>query len=151
MTLLSIIPDLLTETSGSTAALIARVVSGAVILPYGLQKLGFAGGVGIQATLQDFKRRKLPVLIAWLVILSQSLGSIALITGFLSRIAAAGAIIIFWGAIVVHSPEGWTMNWYNRKKGEGVEYFVLLLALLLIALLDGGGRWSIDQLLTAAK
>jgi len=112
-----------------------------------LQKLGFYGGVGIASTLTDFKNRKLPQFIAWLVIISQTLGSIALIIGFCSRLAAAGAIIIFTAAIFVHLPDGWQLNWYNKKKGEGVEYFVLLLALLWIVLIYGGGVYSIDRFL----
>jgi len=128
--------------------LLARLVSGSIILPYGLQKLGFFGGPGIGGTLADFRKRRLPVFIAWLVIICQSLGSIGLIIGFCTRIAAAGSIIIFTAAIFVHLPDGWMMNWYNRKKGEGVEYFFLLLALLWIALIYGGGLWSVDGLIT---
>lgn len=137
----------LIETTPDFFAFIARVVSGIVILPYGLQKLGYLNGVGIKATLEDFKTRKLPTIVAWLVIISQSLGSIALITGFLSRFAAFGAIIMFSGALIVHLPDGWMLNWYGKKKGEGIEYFVLLLALLLIVLIYGGGLFSVDYVL----
>jgi putative oxidoreductase len=62
-------------------------------------------------------------LIAWLIIIGQSFGSIALITGFLGRIAAGGLFIIFFaGAVIVHLPDGWTMNWFGEKDGEGIEY-----------------------------
>jgi len=128
-------------------ATIARIISGFIILPYGLLKLGFFGGVGIKGTLEDFKRRKLPVVIAWLVIISQSLGSIGLIMGLLTRFAAFGAIIIFTAAIFQHIKDGWMMNWYNTKKGEGVEYFFLLLGLLWITLIYGGGAYSVDLML----
>ena len=138
--------QLIFSTENTFYPLLARIVSGIVILPYGLQKLGFFDGVGISSTLEDFKRRKLPQLIAWLVIVSQSFGSIALIIGFCTRLAAAGAIIIFTAAIFVHLPDGWQLNWYNKKKGEGVEYFFLLLALLWIAFIYGGGAWSADIL-----
>lgn len=136
------------STNQAFYPLLARIVSGMIILPYGLQKLGLYGGPGITATLEDFKKRKLPTVIAWLVIICQSLGSLGLIIGFCTRIAAAGSIIIFTAAIFVHLPDGWMMNWYNRKKGEGVEYFFLLLALLWIALIYGGGAWSIDNLIS---
>jgi putative oxidoreductase len=131
-------------TDNAYYATIARIISGIVILPYGLLKLGFAGGIGIAGTLEDFKNRRLPKVIAWLVIISQSLGSIALIVGFCTRLAASGAIIIFTAAIFAHIKDGWMMNWHNKKNGEGVEYFVLLLALLWISLIYGGGGLSID-------
>ena len=127
---------------------LTRIVSGIIILPYGLQKLGFGGGPGIAGTLEDFNQRKLPKSIAWMVIIGQSLGSVGLIIGFCTRLAAAGSIIIFTAAIFVHLPEGWMMNWHNLKKGEGIEYFVLLLALLLITFIYGGGAWSLDLFLS---
>ena len=134
-------------TEPGFAPMLARIISGIIILPYGLQKLGFLGGVGIKATLEDFRKRRLPVFIAWLVIISQALGSLALIIGFCSRLAAVGAMIIFTGALIVHAPDGWMMNWYGKKKGEGIEYFVMLLALLLIVVIYGSGSWSIDIML----
>jgi hypothetical protein len=50
----------------------------------------------------------------------------------LSRIAAVGLFVIFIGALIVPSRDGWMMNWYGRKNGEGIEYLVLLASLLLL-------------------
>jgi putative oxidoreductase len=33
--------------------------------------------------------------------------------------------------VIAHLPDGWSMNWFGTKNGEGTEYHVLLLALLL--------------------
>jgi NAD(P)-dependent dehydrogenase (short-subunit alcohol dehydrogenase family) len=52
------------------------------------------------------------------------------------------------GGGFVHSPDGWTLNWFGKKKGEGIEYFVMLLSLLLIILVKGSGAMSIDLWLT---
>ena len=93
--------------------------------------------------------RKIPQFIGWLIIIGQSLGSIALIFGFLGRIAAGGLFIIFIGALIVHLPDGWAMNWFGRKNGEGIEYHVLLLSLLLIVIVRGSGAMSIDSWLSA--
>ena len=93
--------------------------------------------------------RKIPQFIGWLIIIGQSLGSIALIFGFLGRIAAGGLFIIFIGALIVHLPDGWAMNWFGRKNGEGIEYHVLLLSLLLIVIVRGSGAMSIDFWLSA--
>lgn len=129
--------------------LILRAVAGLVILPYGLQKLfgwfpPLGGGVGIKETIANFKAKKLPVYIAWLVIIAQVFGSIGLIIGCLGRVAALGNFIIFASAVVVHASEGWSMNWTGKKKGEGVEYFILLLSILLIIILKGSGALSVD-------
>ena len=62
----------------------------------------------------------------------------------MGRIAAGGLFIIFTGALIVHLPDGWAMNWFGEKKGEGIEYFVMLLSLLLIIIVRGSGAISID-------
>jgi putative oxidoreductase len=142
----------LLETDVNYIYLFLRLVAGVIIFPYGMQKLlgwfdDFGGGVGIKASLAEFKKKNVPALFAWMVIIGQSLGSIALILGFSGRIAAAGNFIIFTGALINHSPGGWTMNWTGKKSGEGVEYFVMLLSILLIIIIKGSGAMSIDLLL----
>ena len=52
------------------------------------------------------------------------------------------------GALIVHLPDGWGMNWFGEKKGEGIEYHVMLLSLLLIVIVRGSGAMSIDLWLT---
>lgn len=89
-------------------------------------------------------KKSIPQGIAWLIIIGQSFGSIALIFGFLGRIAAIGNFNIFAGALFVHSPDGWAMNWGGKKKGEGIEYFVMLLSMFLVMAIEGSGSFSID-------
>jgi len=36
------------------------------------------------------------------------------------------------------------MNWVGKKKGEGIEYFVLLLSILMVIIIKGSGPLSID-------
>ncbi|HWD89293.1 MAG TPA: DoxX family protein [Mucilaginibacter sp.] len=139
----------LLQTSSDDLYLFLRIVAGVIIFPYGMQKLfgwfdDLGGGVGIKETLAQMKKKKILSGIAWLVIIGQSLGSIALILGFLGRIAAGANFIIFAGALIVHSPDGWAMNWAGRKKGEGIEYFILLLSILLVIIVRGSGPHSID-------
>jgi putative oxidoreductase len=127
-----------------------RIIAGIIVFPYGMQKLGWFsapvfGPPGIKGSLEQFKAKKVPKFIAWLVIIGQSFGSIAVISGFLGRIAAGGLFIIFTGALMEHLPDGWAMNWYGSKKGEGVEYFVLLLSLLLVIVVKGSGALSVDS------
>src|ERR1700730_17635778 len=41
-----------------------------------------------------------------------------------------------------------TLNWFGSKKGEGIEYFVLLLSLLLVIVIKGSGALSLDFWMT---
>jgi putative oxidoreductase len=102
------------------------------------------GPPGISVALAQLTAKNIPKSIAWLIIIGQSFGSIALMSGFLGRIAAGGLFIIFTGALMVHLPDGWTLNWFGSKRGEGIEYFVLLLSVLLVIVLKGSGALSID-------
>jgi putative oxidoreductase len=122
-----------------------RIIVGLIVFPYGMQKLfGWFGGPGINGTLTDLASRRIPKSIAWLIIIGQSFGSFAILSGFLSRVAAGGLFVIFIGALVVHARDGWMMNWFGKKNGEGIEYFVMLLSLLLVLLLKGSGALSVD-------
>jgi putative oxidoreductase len=139
----------LLQTNNDYACLFLRIVAGIIIFPYGMQKLfgwfdNLGGGVGIKGSLEQLRAKKIPALIAWLIIIGQSFGSIALIFGCFGRIAAGGNFIIFAGALIVHAPDGWTMNWLGKKKGEGIEYFIMLLSILLVIIFNGSGAMSID-------
>lgn len=142
----------LLETDTNYVYCFLRLVAGVIIFPYGMQKLlgwfdDFGGGVGIKASLAQIKKKGIPQFVAWMVIIGQSLGSIALVAGFCGRITAAGNFIIFTGALLSHAADGWVMNWTARKRGEGIEYFVMLLSILLIIVIKGSGALSIDLLL----
>ena len=140
----------LLQTDADYVYLFLRVVAGIIIFPYGMQKLfgwfdNLGGGVGIKETLIQMRSKKIPTVIAWLIIIGQSIGSIALILGCLGRIAASANLIIFTGALVLHADDGWTMNWSGKKKGEGIEYFVMLLSILIVITIKGSGALSIDS------
>lgn len=89
---------------------------------------------------------EVPYFIVLLIILVQSIGVLALLLGFLTRIAAAGNFIIMVGALFVHFKNDGSMNWYG-KNGEGIEYFVLLLGVILVLIIDGGGLFSLDSMI----
>jgi len=141
---------ILFQTGPDYIATFLRIIAGIIIFPYGMQKLfGWFDGVGIKGTLEQMTTKRIPRFIGWLVIIGQSLGSVALISGFLGRIAASGLFVIFTGALIVHLPNGWAMNWFGDKNGEGIEYHVMLLSLLLIVIVKGSGALSIDLWLTS--
>ena len=142
---------LLATNENNWMALIARLALGITILPHGAQKLlGLFGGYGYSGTMGFLTTQAgLPYIIALLVILIEFFGSLFLIFGFLTRIAAVGYIGLFLGVITtVHLENGFFMNWNGNQKGEGFEYFILLFGLALVALISGGGKASVDAALT---
>ncbi|HXO98571.1 MAG TPA: DoxX family protein, partial [Chthoniobacterales bacterium] len=142
--------ETLLQTNADYVSTFLRIIAGITIFPYGMQKLfRWFDGWGIERTLEQLTLKKIPKFVAWLIIVGQSFGSIALVAGFLGRIAAGGLFIIFTGALIVHLPDGWAMNWFGEKKGEGIEYHVMLLSLLLIVIVRGSGAMSIDLWLTS--
>ncbi len=137
----------LLHTDDDFSLFIARIFLGIVILPHGLQKLlGMFGGAGFSGTVDFFVGSGIPAAVAILIIIAESFGAIALIIGFLSRLAALGLAIIMLGAIfMVHLQHGFFMNWFGNQAGEGFEYHLLALGLSLVVLIKGGGKWSIDR------
>ncbi|QMU55872.1 MAG: DoxX family membrane protein [Candidatus Mycalebacterium zealandia] len=134
------------KTDDNLAGFFARVALGAVMLPHGYPKLvnferaigGLTDGVG------------LPYAVAFLVIIGESVGAVSLIAGFLSRFCAFSIGIIMAGAIwMFHLKHGFFMNWGgNPEAGEGYEYHVLAIGLALVVTVAGGGRFSVDRLIT---
>jgi putative oxidoreductase len=93
-----------------------------------------------------------PAAIAALVILGEFLGSIGLITGTLTRVAAASiAVIMVGAALIVHVPYGFFMNWTGAQAGEGIEFGLLATAMAVSLVITGAGRWSVDQAIAGAR
>jgi len=133
-------------------ALISRLALGITIFPHGAQKLlGVFGGYGFSGTMGFFTNQMhLPYFIGILVIILEFFGSLFLIFGFLTRLFALGFIGIYIGAIyLIHAANGFFMNWgMQPNKGEGWEFFILLFGLAIISLILGGGKASVDSILT---
>jgi putative oxidoreductase len=138
----------LLSTSDSRALTFLRIVLGAVMLPHGLQKtVGWFGGYGFDATMGYFGTLGIPALFAFLAIAAESAGAIALITGFATRIAAFGVgVTITVAALMAHLQNGFFMNWSGQQKGEGFEYHIVLVAISLVLMAGGAGRYSLDRL-----
>jgi putative oxidoreductase len=141
----------LMQTDDDVGMLIVRLALGIVMFPHGAQKLlGWFGGNGLAGTTQFFTSvLGLPVIVAYLVIIAEFFGSLALIFGFLGRLGAFGELCIMLGAIfLVHLPNGFFMNWYGTHKGEGFEYHLLAIGIALAVIVKGSGRLSIDRALS---
>ena len=140
-------------TSDNIAGLVTRIALGIVILPHGLQKLlGLFGGAGFSKTIEFFVSTGMPSFVAFLIIIAESFGALALIIGFLSRFSAAAITLIMLGAVfMVHGPNGFFMNWFGNQEGEGFEYHILAIGLGLVVVLVGAGKASIDLVLSKSS
>jgi putative oxidoreductase len=135
------------KTDESWVGVILRVALGSVIFAHGAQKLlGWFGGYGFEGTMGFFTQQMgLLWLVACLVIIGESIGSLGLIAGLLTRFTAASFIVLMIGAIAtVHWPQGFFMNWTGQQQGEGFEYHLLVIAMSTALLAVGGGKWALD-------
>ena len=138
------------DTDESWSGLILRVTLGLVMFPHGAQKLlGWFGGFGFDGTLGFFTQKMgLPWIIAFLVIIGESFGSLALLAGFLPECAGPSLAVIMLGAgSMVHLPYGFFMNWFGQQQGEGFEYHLLVIGMAAALVLTGGGKWSVDRMI----
>lgn len=139
-----------TSCNKSWALTVVRVVLGVVFFLHGAQKvLGWFGGSPLPETVQHFMQMGLPMPVAYAVCLGEFLGGIGLIVGCLSRVAAAGIVIIMAGAIAtVHAKNGFFINWFMVPDvGHGFEYNLSLIAMGLAIVVGGPGCVAIDNLL----
>ncbi len=141
----------LTKTTNSAAPLIARLALGLVMFPHGAQKvLGWFGGYGFTGTMGFFTgTMHIPAVFALLAITAEFVGSLGLIFGVLSRVAAFGiGVNMLVSIFMVHLSNGFFANWTGTQKGEGIEYHLLALGLALIVLVYGAGKASVDAKLS---
>jgi putative oxidoreductase len=143
----------LIRTDDDVAALLMRLALGIVFFAHGAQKvLGWFGGYGPSATLGAMTKQGLPAALVVLVMIAEFGGSIGLILGLLTRVAALGVGCVMLGAIItVHSKVGFFMNWMGNQKGEGFEYHLLALGLAIALIIKGGGLFSIDRALSSGN
>ena len=136
------------QTANSWSILIIRAVLGIVMFPHGAQKLfGLFGGYGFSGSMGFFTdKMHIPAFFAFLAIMAEGFGSMGLIIGLLTRVAAFGILCNMIVAIyMVHWPNGFFMNWFGNQKGEGFEYHLLAIAICVALLISGGGKWSVDR------
>lgn len=121
-----------------------------MILPHGLQKtVGWLGGYGFKGTMSYLTGTVgAPWVFALLAILAESVGGLMLIAGFGTRMAALGLGGVMLVAITQHWSNGFFMNWSGQQSGEGIEFHLLALGMVVALLIMGGGKFSLDSLFT---
>jgi putative oxidoreductase len=129
---------------------LARVALALVFLGHGSQKVfGLFGGLGFDGTLEMFQRTMgIPPALTVMAMTAEVLGGLGLLVGLLTRIAASTVLIVmilapFLNGLYVR----FFMNWTGKNPGEGFEYHMLAIALILSVLVHGGGALSLDRLL----
>lgn len=122
----------------NTALLILRLIVAVIFLYAAYAKLGFWSGApeGMSAGMVN--------LITFLSIV-EPLGAVALIMGFLTRLAASGLAVIMVGAIYVLR---FTMNvgFPTTPQGVGWDYNLLILGGCIALAAFGAGKWSVDAI-----
>jgi len=140
----------LIATDNDSSSLVLRLMLATVIMPHGAQKLlGWFGGPGFFGTLEFFATQMaVPPYLTLLVIFFEFIGSVCLLVGFLTRLMAAGIFVIMSVAIwLVHWQNGFFMNWFGQKQGEGFEFHLLAIAITLALMIKGGGLLSADRII----
>ena len=137
-------------TDRDITGLMLRLGLAATMFPHGAQKaLGLWGGFGFTNTVGYFVQGGMPAALAVAIIAAEFLGPIALVAGFFTRWSAFGIGLVMLGAAgMVHAQNGFFMNWMGTQKGEGIEYFIPVLAIALALLIKGGGSWAVDRVIS---
>lgn len=138
----------LTRTDARSYTLtILRLAAGIVFFAHGAQKvLGWFGGYGYTGTMGFFTQQMgIPAPFAFLAMMAEFLGGLGLIVGFLSRVAAFGIFCNMVVAVMmIHRHFGFFVNWSGQQKGEGFEYHILALAIMVAIMMAGAGAMSVD-------
>src|SRR5262245_488739 len=131
------------DAAHGCAETMLRIVLGCILIPHGMQKLfGAFGGMGLTANAALFDRLGYHPGMFWgtLVGLTELIGGILLVIGFLTRGAALAVVIFMLNAVYFTSKTG-GFFWTNR----GSEYSLLILAVAVFFLIRGSGKWSVDH------
>lgn len=119
-----------------------RVVLGIIFFAHGSQKvLGWFGGHGLAASVQAMHQfTGIPVFLGYVAAFTEFFAGIALIVGFLSRLAALGIFIDMVVAVAtVHGKNGFFLGGPKL----GFEYNLALIGMAVAVLLAGPGRLSL--------
>ena len=126
------------------AALLLRVTMGVLFLAHGLYLKVFVFTVA--GTVGFFESIGYPGFFAYLVILGEIGGGLALIAGAYTRYVALALVPIMIGATLQHLPAGWVFS----NEGGGWEFPAMWTMLLFVQALLGDGAHALKLPLPAA-
>jgi putative oxidoreductase len=126
------------------APLVLRVVVGIVFALHGWQKLTVFGAQGVSGMLSW--AGPLAGLMAWVLILVELLGGIALILGAFTRLSSLLLAIVMIVAILTVKLGGLEAPLPLGLIGKGgFELELTLLSAVIALALLGGGKWAVDH------
>ena len=111
-----------------------RIHFGIILLAHGWLKVYV---FSITGTVGYFASIGLPPIIAYLVIFGELVGGLALILGIQTRLAAALAVPIVFGAAVMNGGNGWL----HSASGGGWEYAASLTVIAVSLAIMGSGQY----------
>lgn len=126
------------------ALLVLRFALGIIFFAHGAQKaFGWFGGPGMDGAIGFMGQMGIPTPMVYVAVYTELLGSLALLFGVFSRIAAVGLIVNMLVAIAkVHFANGFFMG---GSSGPGYEFNLALIAMSLAVLISGPGRLAITD------
>jgi putative oxidoreductase len=127
------------------AVLVARVLLGVVLVAHGLQKL-LTDGIGATGAAFGSMGVPLPSVSAFYAMVAELGGGLLLLVGLVTTVAAGLVALDMLGALViVHVRNGVFVD----QGGWELVGLIAVVALLVAAV--GGGRYSLDGLLSARR
>ena len=138
------------EITDRMAPLMLRIPLGLILMAHGSQKLlGLFGGHGLTSTFKHFEGMGIPPIFTLLAIIAEFGGGFGVLTGFLTRLSAAGIAGVMLVAIYkVHWINGFFLNLNCAAgRGHGIEFNIALLGMALYLVIAGGGQWCLDRLI----
>jgi putative oxidoreductase len=142
----------LTQTQSDLTLTVARWVLALIFFGHGTQKaFGWFGGMGFDRSLAFFQdTMSIPPALTIFVMFTELSAATGLVLGLLTRVAAFGLLsIMIVAPFANHLYPRFFMNWSGTRGGEGYEYHLLAIALLLVLLVRGGGAASVDQVIAS--
>ena len=125
-----------TNNQADVAALALRVASGVAFLAHGWMKVSL---FTIPGTVAFFESLGLPGIFAYLTILAELGGGLALILGVAVRAVSVPLIAILLGSVWAHSGFGWTFS----NEGGGWEFPLFWAIVQGVILLLGAGAYAV--------
>ena len=137
----------LQQTDDNLGSIFLRISFVMMMLPHGAGKVfGIWGGFGLEKTLHHFTENLgVPFIFALLAIAVEFFSSLAIVVGFQTRINALLLAGVMFVASLFHLQHGFYMNWFGQKAGEGFEFHILAVGMMLALAMLGGGKYSLDK------
>ena len=137
----------LTDTDDNLASIFLRVSFSIMMIPHGAGKLfGAFGGFGFEKTMAIFMEHfHIPWILGLAAFLIEFFSAIAILVGYQTRINALLLASVMTVAGYFHLEYGFYMNWFGKKAGEGFEFHILAIGMMLALAMIGGGKYSLDR------